>query len=378
MEEIFIGTTDRFGYYQVGHQKIYSKYDAIKLHEKTGIHPEWHFHDEIFSCYNWRQEPTESLTELYRRRAEQLREKYDYIVLFFSGGADSTTVLDSFINNNIHLDEIVSFHHYLGNQNRFTHTDAEVTNVAIPRAQRALERSPNTKFSLIDLSTYIYDFYKSNRNIDYYLQNMITINGRPDTVKYKAYELEPTFLDLIHSGRRVCFLTGQDKPRIHKIGDKWTFKFIDVLTVCNGGANTPVEYFYWSADLPELIIKQAHTVKRYLELADASTPFVTTKPKGGNCSKEHNGQTLYLTNHGVHSLIYPSWDIETFTVAKAVSLIYGEKTKWMQFDQLDPVSVIWRKIIDSWWKSVPDYWKNDPTDIHKGIKGMWSKSYELN
>ena len=378
MEEIFIGNTDRFGYYQVGNQKIYSKYDAIKLHEKTGLHPEWRFNDEVFACYNWSQEPTESLSDLYRLRAEQLREQYDHIVLLFSGGADSTNVLDTFVNNDIHLDEIVSFQHYEGNQNRFTHTDAEVTNVAIPYVQKILERRPNIKFRLLDLSRPIYNFYKSSANMEYNMQYMMTMNARPEQVKYKIYEIDPEYLDLIHSGHKVCFLIGKDKPRIQKIGDKWTLKFIDLMgDVATSGKNIPVEYFYWTANLPKLVIKQAHIIKKYLELADANSQFISTSPKGVSF-KQHNGQTLWLTNDGTHSLLYPTWNIDTFSVGKARSMIFGEKTKWMHQDQLDTVSVNWKKMVDAWWKSIPDYWKNDPNNMHKGIKGMWSRSYELN
>ena len=379
MEELFFDTTDKFGYYQVGNQRFYSKYDAIKLHEKTGIHPEWRFNDEVFGCYDWRQEPTESLQELYRQRAEQLREKYDYIVLLFSGGADSHNVLNSFVNNNIHLDEIVSFNHYEGNKNRFTHTDAEVTQVAVPYVQKILDQHPNIKFRLMDLSHPIYDFYKSDSNKEYYMQYMMTMNARPEQLKFKVYEVDPEYLNLIHSGKKVCFLIGKDKPRIQNVdNNKWTLKFLDTLMdVPYSGKNIPVEFFYWTPDLPKLIIKQAHVIKRYLELADPNTRFIT-REKNGMSYKTYQGQKLWLTNDGTHSLIYPDWDISTFSAGKARSMIFGEKTTWMQNDQLDPISVNWRKMIDSWWKSVPEYWRNEPNNIHKGVKGCWSRAYELN
>ena len=96
-------TPDRFGYYTVGTFKTYSKLMAILEHEKTGVHPQWHFNDEEFSAHDWKQEPQESLVELYRRRAQQIRDRYDYLVLFYSGGADSTNILQTFINNDIKL-----------------------------------------------------------------------------------------------------------------------------------------------------------------------------------------------------------------------------------------------------------------------------------
>jgi hypothetical protein len=104
---------DIFGYYKVGEYKTYSKLDAILLHEKTGIHPTWHFNDEVFSSHNWATEPPESLDELYRIRAEQIRARYDYIVVFYSGGADSTNILQTFLKNNIKIHSYVIIYNYI-------------------------------------------------------------------------------------------------------------------------------------------------------------------------------------------------------------------------------------------------------------------------
>ena len=66
---------DQFGYYTVGPAfKTYSKLQAIEEMQRTGIHLEWHFNREKYSKYDWTTEPTESLDELYRRRAQQIRD----------------------------------------------------------------------------------------------------------------------------------------------------------------------------------------------------------------------------------------------------------------------------------------------------------------
>ena len=90
-------------YYDDLGQKYYNKFDALRSGRKINIY----FYDKEFSEFNWKVEPRESLNELYKLRAQQLRDKYDYLIVAWSGGADSTTIIDSFINNNILLDEIV-------------------------------------------------------------------------------------------------------------------------------------------------------------------------------------------------------------------------------------------------------------------------------
>ena len=111
--DLFNAKSDKFGYYRVGSDKFYSKLLAIKAQtlsqNKEFVH--WHFHDDAFASKNWAVEPDISLTTLYKWRAEQLRQKYDYIVLFYSGGADSNNILDTFVNNNIPMQKCSEWHY---------------------------------------------------------------------------------------------------------------------------------------------------------------------------------------------------------------------------------------------------------------------------
>ena len=101
-----ISNKDKFGYYSVGDIKTFSKIEAIELGKKIKRWPRWDFNDSIFGHYDWTTPSSLSLKELYRRRAQQIREKYDYVVIWYSGGADSFNVLDSFLSNGIKVDEI--------------------------------------------------------------------------------------------------------------------------------------------------------------------------------------------------------------------------------------------------------------------------------
>ena len=66
-----------------------------------------YYYDKEFASSDWKTEPKKSLKELYKERAEQIRAKYAYLILAFSGGHDSTQVLETFYYNNIHIDEIL-------------------------------------------------------------------------------------------------------------------------------------------------------------------------------------------------------------------------------------------------------------------------------
>jgi len=101
---------DRYGYYQVGDTRTYSRYERMDLLHQHPCDWRWVYNDNFFSQYDWTREPTESLDELYKQRAEQLRRDYDYLVLYYSGGYDSANLLHAFLDNDIYPDEIAIFY----------------------------------------------------------------------------------------------------------------------------------------------------------------------------------------------------------------------------------------------------------------------------
>ena len=97
------------GVYTCNGKPFFNKIDAIIESNSSNKHVDWDYHNSIFEKCKWDVEPTLSLDELYKARAQQLRDSYDHLVLFFSGGVDSWNILYAFINNNIRLDEIYMF-----------------------------------------------------------------------------------------------------------------------------------------------------------------------------------------------------------------------------------------------------------------------------
>mgnify|MGYP001465744704 CR=1 FL=1 len=65
------------------------------------------FENKTFQNFDWSIEPAQSFKSLMKLRALQLRDSYPYLKFCFSGGADSTTVLKVFLENNIFINEIV-------------------------------------------------------------------------------------------------------------------------------------------------------------------------------------------------------------------------------------------------------------------------------
>lgn len=91
-------------YYGADGRVLGSRYDALR----DGGSCHFYFHDREYEQVDWTRAPSASLAELYRARAEQIRRDYDYIVLAYSGGADSTNMLETFLENDIPVDEVLT------------------------------------------------------------------------------------------------------------------------------------------------------------------------------------------------------------------------------------------------------------------------------
>lgn len=378
---------DRLGCYRVGELKFYSKLEAIAAMNKTGIHLHWDFNEPVFSSYDWTTEPREDLLELYRRRAQQIREDYDYVILMCSGGADSETVLQSFVDNDVKVDELVSYSNYAGTNDKDDHMNSEVWRRTIPRYEKLKETCPWIKFRLVDISKMAIDFFNDPAMGTDWIYNMNMMWTPNSASRTDMVAKIKDWMDLINQGKRLCLVWGHDKPRIVQHDDgRYSFRFIDIIdngaTVKSISGKQPYsdELFFWTPSLPEILIKQAHIIKRYLDHATEQTPFISSEKSdlAFRWADESRTKKLWLGVHGVHRLIYPNWDITTFDAGKFGSIVFSPRDKW--FFNLDDNNLSkrnWQQGIDRVFKMVPDYWKNDPNDISKGLKACWSRDYFL-
>ena len=379
---------DYFGCYRVGNDKYYSKLEAIEAHTRTGIHPHWDFNEAVYSAYDWTVEPKETLEELYRRRAQQIRDQYDYVVLWYSGGADSDNALHAFIDNDIKLDEVVSYTNYNATGDKFNFLNGEIFNVAIPKIEKLKAEHPELKdlpHRIIDLCQMTVDWFANPANqFDwiYHLNIMVSVNG---AARQDIYEQVPEWVKLFNAGKRVGFVHGTDKPRMVQNADgEYVFKFIDIIDGNAVSARNQVinrewenhELFYWTPDLPEIVIKQAHVIKRFLNATATDSEYLT-EDSTGLAYKLVNGQRWWITVPGVHRLIYPKWYPVPYQF-KPASTLFAPRDDWFRkFTETELAYKVYQDGAVKRWKMVPDYWKNDPADVHKGYKCSWSKEYTL-
>lgn len=321
---------DKLGFYTVGSVKHYIKPEALIEATKTGHFPEWNFNRNVFDHYAWDVEPEIGLRELYRIRAQQLRDKYDYIRLEVSGGGDSATAAYSFILNGIHLDEVVFRYPKTGEKNvtddpfntKPENTLSEWRYAAQPLLQWIATHAPRTKITVHDYSEDMlaseHDESWVYRTKDYFQP------GHAFKHTVDAVDSHKATLD---QGKSVCMLWGVDKPKVCIKDKKWYLYFMDVQA---NNANPEVgqwnnitnEYFYWTPDLPELLCKQAHTIRRWFDLP--TNKYLQHLARWPNYSFAQ--RTTF--EHIIKPLLYPDYDPATFQTSKPTNSFYNEMDHW--------------------------------------------------
>ena len=369
-----ISKKHKFGYYDVGGLHFLSKIEAIEHHNRTGAGVRWIFNDEVFSSYNWTKEPEQKLEELYRQRALDIRSRYDYVVVWYSGGADSHNVLSAFINHGIHVDEIAVNTYSQADDNKPSYWTQEVNATALPDINQLRHRLPLTQIRYVDLTCYLAKIYQGDTRWDWiYQQN--TGYSPNNFLRGWIRELDPHYKNIIDSGRRLVFVWGSDKPRLIFEKGRYGIYFQDIIDNCVSTRTQVLdrpwehdELFYWSANSVPMMIKQAHCLRRFLTTAPLPNTDLTAKQnlRPGSAKDlgvaKRNGVKYYLTREGQSSIIYPWWPKERWQQPKPISMVISPRDGWFFETNHDEATANARmaffNALDKIPELVGDHWLN--------------------
>ena len=298
---------------------------------KANQWPKWIFNDAVFAKLDWTVEPELSLQELYKIRAQQLRDRYDYIRVEASGGGDSTTAIFSFLLNGIHLDEVVFRYPEIGERgvtddphdSTSKNTLSEWQYAAKPLLQWIKTNYPKVKVTVHDYAVNMIE--EDDRDESWILKTKEYCQPGHST-KHHNYGTKE-HKDLAESGKSICVLYGVDKPKCCIKDNQWFLYFLDIQANHSNPdigdyTNITSEYFYWTPDLPELVIKQAHIVKNWFSMPhNIHMRQLVEWP-----NNRFNERTTY--EFIVKSLIYPDYDPATFQVSKPTVNFMNEMDHW--------------------------------------------------
>jgi hypothetical protein len=323
--------SDRLGYYLVGWKKYYNKTLALIESKKTGYDVTWNFNDNVYSSIDWTIPIETPLMEIYKKRARQLRDKYDYLILYYSGGADSTMALHAFVDNGILIDELIMHlpepvkstlnNTDYSNLNYYSEVEYAAT-AHLKKIKNSLD--PRTKITYQDFNKTGIEFLKKDDWIETSPLNLsISISGilRQITQEHDSHNLK-----LQDSKNNICYILGVDKPLVYFDGtdyfcyfmDTGAYHYVSPVDFNNAKDNCTTEFFYWTPDMPEIVVKQAQEIKKLCE-ANSWARFMISQSLTKHISEYRSI---------LHPVIYPNYVCEQFQTEKPTTHIMRPMDKW--------------------------------------------------
>jgi hypothetical protein len=342
----------------------------------------WHFNEDIFKNFDWTTEPSESIEELYRRRAQSIRDRYDYIVIWYSGGPDSWNMVNTFLKNNIKIDEIAHCMSYEGDGDKRSFFNEEIFYTAIPKTQAIVEQHPHIKHRVVDLSPIIVDVFSKPDIADEFIYSVKALATPNSFARSYLRDYVDEYKQLIDSGKRVCFLWGSEKPRVSSINGQYHCVFLDYPSETQTRLQDQDylgcfdEWFYWSPETAPLVAKQCHMILKFYQNETMDSQFMTDVPLNYVPPSKKTGR--YLKKDVFHTLLYPGWDPTTLVQPKPKNMLISERDDWFIHSSKETHKSVFNVQggIVELVREFGSTWLNDPLDPSKGINGC-RNSYPL-
>ena len=374
------------GWYVVGDQKFTNKIEAYYelnriIRTTNTVHDiHWDYHDDIFDKVVWTAEPPININEIYKNRALQIREQYDHVVLFYSGGVDSETMLNAFVDNNIRFDEIFiygAFNIEHGALQKFGYSrepgyyTREYYLHVEPRLKE-LQKTHNFKITVWDWGDKIIETLDTNP--DWFMD--VGTRMAPDAIPRKFIHEVFRHNDVYEEkGKTAAFVYGVDKPRLFRDDTDIYFSFIDMQMTTGVGNSADInkktwendEFFYWTPNMPELVVKQAHLIYNYLKRTNGFHRLTHKDQLAGFHLPEYYDM--------VHPIIYPKWD-NRWQIKKPTSPVRDETGGWLFTHAPEKTQQRWWDGLIELERQLGHRWFNNNT-VYDGLIGCYSKFYKI-
>jgi hypothetical protein len=364
------------GFYEVGSKYFVNKILACIEATNTKNEVWWRYFDHVWmKAFRIRPSSLLDLRLLFRNNALRLRDKYDYLVLSYSGGSDSWTILNTFLKNEIFLDEIVvnwplratkginAIHPYTPNRKDISsgNTLSEWDFFLEEDLKSIKKISPNTIITIQDWSTSLIEntpeteLFARNQNFLINLPQIKSIGIRTEKERIAS-----------EKGLETAYILGIDKPGIRKVGSVCYLSFDDRhlrLNINKAVYGSNIEYFYWTPEMPEIATTQAWAVFDSFKNGIYPTNILDNL---------HNSATWKQYIRIVKEICRPDYDLHRFQATFTESVLHGERVEWCRsipiyrsaFDR-------WDNIVESQFKLIDSRFLNIGSDgVYHGIKSM--------
>ena len=356
------------GYYKVDGEIIPNKVHAVIKASELKKSAQWWYYDEIFEEANKKYTHRIGLLELYKQRAQQLRDSYDYLVLNYSGGSDSHNVLQVFLKNNIKIDAIyVQWPESLVDKGLYIPNSQDKSNSNFHSEwdlviKKDLEWiSKNFPDTIIEIGDWTKTVKENFYTDDLFSANVSNLPSIARAQKQNTFSHHETMW--ANQGKRVASIFGVDKTPVVKFKDKWYFFFMDTCMMAQPNPENPngVEYFYHTPAFPEIAIEQATLLKNWFKqhpekeyLVQAPSERFAKNPELAKRTYREFYKELEEIAEIIKLVCYPFWDFNRFQAEKPFAVLEGFKMGTRGWDNILTALPDFDRVQQKWeynWKS---------------------------
>lgn len=360
----------RLPYWTCNGQVFKTKLSALMHATQIKSDIEFRFNDEFLDQLDWSKEPPLHIDEYYKLRAQSIRDNYDYVLVMYSGGSDSSTIVKTFLRNNISVDEVAIYgvwNHKIDKYN--SSTNLETTYAGWPLLEKV--SACGTKVTHINLADAV-EISLSDPDWIYQSDPAFTAN---QACRFHSLFQRPDLIAMREKGKKVALVVGHDKARVVTHHKSFYHGFLD-LAGLGTWIHPQIFYpdyvgpdlvtFYCNIDVPEIMIKQSHMI--------ASWYWNTFHTKCESLLNLSYVEPRYSSRANI--IMYPTtWrEHETYTLGKAEHLkihSWAFRSEWLYKDLGDT------EYYNNWLTGVKTaFGLVDDRFIKpnkKGLKGHWSK-----
>lgn len=328
MKEDFLNfNTGRFGEYRVGEDRFFDRLSAERASALLNKPVSYSYFDSIWDSYPRDQIGKMSIDHHYLQRALQIRDKYDYLILMYSGGVDSHQILRTFIDNGIKLDELhVQWYSHWMDESKFTPIWNNSPNnlysewhLSIkPTLDWVREHHPEIKITVTDP-------LNSPTNIEKLITE-VAVLGTQFIPMTRRYDEQNLFWGQRSKNTGVLF--GVEKPILYRKDRELFFLFSDAVFAAATGHRTPetatIECFYTQIDMPSLPVEMAYRIAEHARKHPEFMRMIPHKDDAGYTDREAKNKIYHRLTA---SILYPN----SYTPAKlAVAKSDNDCSDWFE------------------------------------------------
>lgn len=361
---MYIPNEKYLSYYVSGDKKSYSKLDYNTTpHDLVG----YHFYDDSFNNI---EEPQESLDELYRTRALELREKYDALAIEVHN-IEGFNTLWSFLSNDIKVDEVFFYYSKMDDISLYN----KILKYNIYPHIKKLQNHFNFYFRGLECAEHFMEKMWDTQT----KERLSWLENGPWTgnsiIHKNLFDIEPEY----RKAKNLGIIYSRGKPFVFPKEN--TFKFCDILypidfiqELCEYSS----EDFYWYPG-SKIALKQAYMVRDWSKKNPNYLNMVATLEK-----PTEDYVPTRLTNRIIYSEVKENMFKYDLISTKSIYDIrarcsytqnYGSPQAWLSYYK-QPISDHITKNMDFIRQNIDKSWLING-DIYNGTKKVWSKPHKM-